>query len=48
VSDILNQTKTFSLIEQRIAKTVRAFYDDTIVKGATLARECRPNRRQSS
>ena len=101
MGDIINQTKAFSLIEQRIAKTtkprhlhmlerllqhatgaakpdldlvvstlganpryiawgapadlspvgreaVRAFYDDTIVKGATLARECRPNRRQSS
>ena len=101
MSDILNQTKTFSLIEQRIAKTtnprhlqmlerllqhatgeakpdldlvmstlsanpryiawgapadlspvgreaVRAVYEDTIVKGETRARQCRPNRRQSS
>ena len=71
MSDILNQTKTFSLIEQRIAKTlsanpryiawgasadlspvgreaVRAVYEDTIVKGETRARQCRPNRPQSS
>ena len=101
MSDIINQTKAFSLIEQRIAKTtkprhlhmlerllqhatgeakpdldlvmstlsanpryiawgasadlspvgreaVRAVYEDTIVKGATHARQCRPNRRQSS
>jgi len=101
VSDIINQTKAFSLIEQRITMTtdprhlhmlerllqhatgeakpdldlvmstlsanpryiawgapadlspvgreaVRAVYEDTIVKGATHARQCRPNRRQSS